>query len=338
MMDLKPQNTLYDRKSRTAKLVDLAGVIRHKDLKACEYKHITETSPRYLAPKLREENHDDNFDENTKFDLTKATSLTIGFMIEEMMNYIEKDYTKEIKTKIEALSADLQKEGKFPLDRISLEEGLKRLINIPDNIKTTSQNCKIYVELLKQKFKRKEPKIIRILDMKKDIYNICEYFNDKLKMTAQNPEKFTYHPSSSDDEDLLKGLHMLSNNKNNSSVSVRQAVVLLGSAGPGKSSLLQKMFLDSVKDWKEEKPIPIFINLAIENDLKSFWENLKEASGMKEMQDVLFEDLLKLPLLLFLDSLDESRLSLGLVRKIFSSFSSYTNMQSLNMIITCRTG
>ena len=334
LTDLKPANRLFDKRSRTTKFVDLAGVVRHPNLAACEYKYITEKTLKYTAPELRDDIND--IEEEDKFDLTKAISWTVGHMISEMIPMIQHEYTPEILKRVEELCKDLQKE--VPAKRIYLEEGLKRLKAIPDRNKSNIFNFKLYTNILKRRLLTKDEKIISILNLKYDIHKLCACFNDKLKVTTKNPEKYPYTPSSDKfKDDLLPTVNILLK-KNEGGTPQKQVLILLGAAGSGKSSVLQKMFIDAIVNWKEGDPFPIFINLAMENDLKNFWENLKENPGMEPIQDFLFEDLIKLPLILFLDSLDESRLDLRLVNKMFTSLASYSNKNPIKIVVTCRTG
>lgn len=92
----------------------------------------------------------------------------------------------------------------------------------------------------------------------------------------------------------------------------------------GKSTVLQFMFRQKVRDWKRGDPIPIFMNLAREQNLKSFW---KKIHGN-------FEGLIKVPVILFIDSLDESRMDLRVINKIFFLLSSYSNENPIKMIVS----
>jgi predicted GTPase len=66
----------------------------------------------------------------------------------------------------------------------------------------------------------------------------------------------------------------------------RAVIILLGSAGSGKSSILQKMFIESVKGWKSGDPIPIFMNLAIHYDLQDYWKYLQDSLDLKNLHFV----------------------------------------------------
>ena len=53
MTDLKPQNTLYDPKEMSGKLIDLAGMVNRKDLRSCKMRYIKEFTEKYASPELK---------------------------------------------------------------------------------------------------------------------------------------------------------------------------------------------------------------------------------------------------------------------------------------------
>ena len=337
MTDLKPANTLYDRKTQTAKLVDLAGVVRHERLNSCQIKNVKEATPKYTAPELLDENVDDNEQE---IDLTKCIAWTVGHMLEEISRQVNEfkepnknKKVESIKSQIHSLCNDLKIVS--PKERISLQQGLQRLLKIPDLEAPTANNFQKYVSHLKDKLDIEDPEIQRILNLKNEIYTLYKCFNEKLKITARNPEKYDCDPANDKSiSDLLPTIEkMIYQNK--SKEIKKEAFILFGSAGSGKSTVLQKIFLDAIKGWKIGDPIPIFMNLAIDYDLKNFWKHLIVSLAIF---DLPFEDLIKLPVVLFLDSLDESRMDLRIITNIFNSLSSYSNVNEIKIVLTCRTG
>lgn len=123
-------------------------------------------------------------------------------------------------------------------------------------------------------------------------------------------------------------------NQDKASGSKNEALILVGSAGSGKSTVLQNMFLEAVRSWKVGDSIPIFVNLVMKQDLENYWQELKNSLNIH----LEFEDLIKLPLILYLDSIDESRKDFRIIRNMFNSLASYSNRNNIQMTVTCRTG
>ena len=171
MTDLKPANTLYDKKTKTAKLVDLAGAVRNEDLHSCKLKHVNEFTPKYTAPELKN-NHKDH--PEYSIDLTKCISWTIVHMMEVISSKIkefeEPITNKEIK-RIYYEVIFLKNDLKFrkPLGRITLEKGLKKLMKIPELETTVVKDFESYVNLLKKSFNSEDPNMPEALNLKNDI-------------------------------------------------------------------------------------------------------------------------------------------------------------------------
>lgn len=335
MTDLKPANTLYDIKTRTTKLVDLAGAVRNENLSSCKKRKVTEMTPKYTAPELLDSNLE-NAEENV--DLPSCISWTVGKMLKEIYRTINQfknlkksKKNEEIAIAIKDLYRDLKKSSSS--ERISLQEGLARIQKIPDLEVIFENNFETYICELRERFTRKDSYITRKLNLKNEIYILRDCFNEKLKITSKNPEKFNYDIST--DSSVIDLLPALENFLFRKEESEKEAFVLFGAAGSGKSTLLQKMFIDKVLSWNVDDPIPVFMNLAIEHDFKKFWRNLMDCLMIPDLQ---FENLIRLPISLFLDSLDESRMDLRLINNIFNSSLSYSNEKSFKIIITCRTG
>ena len=66
-----------------------------------------------------------------------------------------------------------------------------------------------------------------------------------------------------------------------------RVMVLLGSSGSGKSTILQLKYLKALENWKINDPVPLFINLAIEDNLKQRW-NLLNKFLMQKLNFNLF--------------------------------------------------
>ena len=91
----------------------------------------------------------------------------------------------------------------------------------------------------------------------------------------------------------------------------KEAVLLiLGSAGSGKSTILQSRFLKSVEEWNLDKPIPLFMNLANEIDILKEFKRQQDLLGVKGIK---LKTLQASDVLLFLDGFDESKQTSNLV-------------------------
>ena len=157
MTDLKPANTLYDPMTRTAKLVDLAGVVREEKLDSCKMKKITEITLKYAAPEIVDKYNDSDCDED-KIDLKKCIAYTVGKMIKEMIERIEETSFEKIENEVKSLHQNLMKID--PDERLSLEEGLERLEKIRLSTKNIfDDNYEEYVNDLKDKFDKEDVQI-----------------------------------------------------------------------------------------------------------------------------------------------------------------------------------
>lgn len=193
MTDLKPANTLYDIKKRTTKLVDIAGAVRSEKLTSCKIKLVSELSPKYADPDLvsQWENSEDLPEQEV--DLTKCISWSVGYMLEHISKNIrefkatKKDpKIEKIKDAVESLSANLKKTS--PTQRISLEQGLKRLLQISDLKLVVHNNFEGYIKHLKDRLDNEDKRIQEILNLKNDIYLLDKCFNHNMKITANDPK------------------------------------------------------------------------------------------------------------------------------------------------------
>jgi len=83
-----------------------------------------------------------------------------------------------------------------------------------------------------------------------------------------------------------------------------RVMVLLGSSGSGKSTILQLKYLKALENWKINDPVPLFINLAIDNNLKQRWNLINKFLSQK-LNFNLFSGIQQYPMSLFVDSFDE---------------------------------
>ena len=327
MTDLKPGNTLYDRKTKISKLVDLAGAVRSKDLTSFKTKSVSEYTLKYTAPELKAGNEE-------KIDLTKCISWTVGQMMEEISLKIKESEFDKIKSQVNSLCDKLKLNS--PVKRLSLQKGLKKLKEIHDlEPIAENDNFETYVHALKDKFIKEDTNIQSILNLKNDIYTLCNCFNHKLKVSMKNPEIYECDPSTDKSiKDLIPELKKMIYDDSVAPCE-KDALILFGSAGSGKSTVLQKVFIDAIKSWKFGDPVPIFMNLARDRDLRNYWNKIKNYLVLEYLN---FEDLIKSPVVLFLDSLDESGMDIRVIMSIFNLLSTYANVNTIKIIITCRTG
>ena len=76
--------------------------------------------------------------------------------------------------------------------------------------------------------------------------------------------------------------------------------VLLGSSGSGKSTFLQLNYLNYLRTWKEGYPVPIYINLSVEEELISQWHQICKSLGVGNLKFNLFTGY-RYPLIIFIN-------------------------------------
>lgn len=325
MTDLKPGNTLYDKNERRAKLIDLAGVVRRKtkqQLTRCKVKLIQEFTKKYTDPIIVNAS-----DPETKVNLVKALSYTFGCMLKELVVQIKYDDSNEKCPDMEKMNliisclqdSDLEK-------RWEIQKGLEELQNLGDkdneNIDSdiadllTKLKTKLITEKQYDDFGLKS-NLDEIIEMKIETYVSRVDLNDAITIAPE------------DIEDISKAIDHFANRKNYN----ENVFLLMGTAGTGKSSILQMKYLEMVRCWKEGDALPFYMDLATGHDLKTKWIGLMEMLGA-QVDFRIFARFKSCCLVLFLDGYDESRLKKNLVNIFLRDLG---NNKNVLIITSCRT-
>ena len=94
-----------------------------------------------------------------------------------------------------------------------------------------------------------------------------------------------------------------------------RVMVLLGSSGSGKSTILQLNYLNALENWKKDYPVPFFINLAVETNLKQRWKLLCKSIDQNNINFTMFSGIKQYPMTLFIDSFEETPIKINYVLK-----------------------
>jgi len=294
MTDLKPQNTLYDGENNRGMLIDLAGVVRklrRKDLETCKIIYIKETNKNYSSPELLQVLGQEN--QNDVVDLCKCMAYSLGRMIKVIVleTSKDKDFLKDLNDLHEALT---RKELEGEKARISVEDGMHILRKMGEGKTEFKVDFQPFITTLKQKTDADLGKFGLNPEMKKIEKNFI-----KLMANNLDPERVEQVKSFDLQQDIDEFLYK--SKKDDPTV-----YVLLGSSGSGKSTVIQKKYIETLNKWTIHDPIPLFINLATEVDLKTRWKWLNQEMKLdQEMSFNIFSGAQKYPVILFIDSFDE---------------------------------
>lgn len=315
MTDLKLANTLYNSESRRGILIDLGGVVKKPNiskLQGCKCKYVTEYTEKFTAPEILEAVTKKDY--GAEIDLCKAVTYSLGLMCEES-GVSSKEFEVLIK----------QMKEINPKERISLEKASLEL----DKINLVDQNTGS-IEDFMQKLKEKTQKDPTNFGLNPNIIQITNVFID-LDGADLDPVRSTSLCSNS--LELSKIETSLNDFLQNNELNV---FVLLGSSGSGKSTLLQKKYLEKLKSWKYNDPIPLYMNLASEEDLKKRLDWLTTQIGIKNLDFNIFSGHSQTPLILFLDSFDEIGLKENYVNFVEKIFDELGKNFLTKCIICCR--
>ena len=253
MTDLKPENTLYDADNGRGMLIDLAGVVRKEnrnELIKCKVKYIKELTKSCTEPTLLKAIESE--EENAIIDLPKCMSFSLGIIIQQIVLKVWQDKSDPLYEMLDnlskALTIDLTQETS---QRISVEEGLKRLKLIGEDTTEIKTDFKVMIDCL-----MKETEVsLKKFGLNEHIHTV-EKNIIKLWGAELNPEKY---------EKLKLGdIQMALDQFIIAKESKEKVFVLMGSSGSGKSTILQLKYLEALKNWKKNDPIPFFINLSVE--------------------------------------------------------------------------
>ena len=327
MTDLKPENTLYDGENGRATLIDLAGVVRKKnkeELKCCKISEVTEYTVSYTAPEI--------LNGNETVDLHKCMSYSLGKIIENIAftPAISKTQTKPYHKSLRNISEDLLiEEDTEEESRISVDEALERIKQLPSstNSDKIEEMLKEFLHLLLERTKVD----LRQFGLNPDIERIETNFIS-LMSAPLDPEKVENQDFTDLQVELDSFLAKEISKENRNNI-----FVLLGSSGSGKSTILQLNYLRALKNWKANDPVPLFINLAVEDNLKSRWNWLiwliDQNSLKEQLKFSLFSGITKKKMILFIDSFDETPVKLNYIEKFFNELG---NNSSNKCLICCR--
>jgi len=178
-----------------------------------------------------------------------------------------------------------------------------------------------------------EDQIPEIFGLKKDIFLIEEtlinnkvtFFNSDLSPNLNPREIFEIN-------DLLTDFLR-------KKISKESVFLLLGGSGSGKTTAFQLKYLNLFRKTQPNDPIPIYMNLSTSLSVKQHWQNINEIiKKMKPSYEFIpfsnFSGANKYPIILFLDSFDESRQKCNLVIRFLKELG---NNPKNKILINCRT-
>jgi len=326
MTDLKPANTLYDAENGRGMLIDLAGVVRMgsaENLKKCKIKYLLELTEKYTDPIIFEKH-----DEET-VNLFECTAFTFGKFIENVALNIEEcewrpyhEILKQLSTKLMIKYDEFEEITMRP----TIEQALKELKGIQVDGESPE---KAYEEMALEAFIKTLLKETREnlskFGLNPELPDIANQYI-KLSGAQLNPDIYEHLQ--------LEDLQMILQDFIEGDVSQmkERVMVLLGSSGSGKSTVLQLKYLKVLEDWKKNDPVPLFINLAVEDNLKQRW-NLLSRLINQNIHFTLFSGIKQYPMILFVDSFDEMALKMNYVSKFLKELG---NNNLTRCLICCR--
>ena len=326
--DIKPANTLYDGRTKRAKLIDLASAIRKKNLKRCYFHDICEITNYYAAPeivKLAEERKkkltkkEEEELNQKEINLPKAVAYSLGKIIQKIVFQAHKTECPNI-NKLENLTADLMEEN--PEKRISIKKALVRLNHICEKHQNKI-DFRDFLFLLYQK--TNEAPFDFGLSESIKINKKC-FIN--MDVSDNDPEKTINYKRQSLDEVFEKFCKTKEENDH------EKVLVLIGCSGSGKTTFLQKKYLDLLKEGKNDV-IPLYYNLAKhENDIKGRWDTLSKLMyGNTEKKDFSFENVTSsYSFVLLIDGVDDS-IKVNFIMKLFDDVGGNTKNRA---VVVCR--
>ena len=318
MTDLKPQNTLYDSNNYRGMLIDLGGVVRKKsreELQNCDVKYIHQYSPEYMPYEVLK------CEEEDVIDLCKVPSYSLSVFLKELVL----KYTSGVRSFHKDLDALYQSMRVLnPIKRISVEDALEKLKEIGKNEeKSESLDFGSFIKKLYEKTIMN----LELFGMNPGLMSLMKHYYIDLKVSSLNPEMFPQFETKSELQSELSEFFS----------SEEKVFILLGASGSGKSTFLQKAYLTNLENWNEDEPIPIYMNLAAEEDLKSRWKWLVQEVD-KQNEDLLnftvFSGIVKYPVRLYIDSFDEVGSKINFIEKFFEDLGNNSRNKCL---IACRT-
>jgi len=271
MTDLKPDNTLYDKDTRKATIIDLGGTVKIENKEEiAEFdvsKYSFQSTEGFRAPEL----------EKGIIDMNKALAYTCGKIIEGII----KGGTDQVQVK--QIINDLTL--KNPQQRLSIKQAIERIKSLGDDSYKETIIYTHYIDKIRERLINDKSSIgiNEDIEQTKDLYI-------KSEVTSLNPYKY----ANLETQDLSTKIDKFFD-KN----SDREVMLLLGVAGSGKSIALQLKFMEVIEKWKLGEALPIYFNLASNIDFKKFFESLNNELGTNLKFDNIKESHL------YIDSFDE---------------------------------
>jgi len=305
MTNLSPANTLYDPVNERGFLINFGGLLKFKskeELKRCKAKQIKEFMANYADPMILQKKNEETVD------LIQNTSYVFGKFIETIALNLDKSQFqfRPHHAILKKLSNDLMLQ---PDDfeerkaRLSIEEGLKILKGIEENEENSFKETSLEI-FMKAVYK----------ETKKDLSKFglnpqmpSEYI--PLLAEKRDPDINEIKWSSNDLQEILQKFI-----QDNALQMKERVIVLSGSSGSGKSTILQLKYLKALEIWKINDPIPLFINLNNEDNLKNRW-NLLNTLIKEKINFNVFSGSRQYPVTLFVDGFDEKWTKMNYVQK-----------------------
>ena len=306
---LKPEKIIYNEEKRKGMILDLSGAViksNENQLEKCYLKEITEISKKYTAPELKQVEISEN--PAIKVNLIQASSYNLGQILKKI---IKKEGDEELKQKVKELRRSLVEEN--PENRISLEKALDILIKIDSENISKTFNFSNFIKNLKLEKPEK-------FGLKSHIFNEDRII--KLSACSFDPEQYDNIEIEDLNDTFIKFLE-----------ENQKVFVLIGPIGSGKSHFIQINYFNALRDWKKGDPIPLYMNLAFEEDLKERWEWICNEIGLEYDPSFFLKRMCDHSFLLFLDNFDQIPTKTNLVGKFLKEL----DENKMNKcVISCR--
>lgn len=232
MTDLKPGNTLYDKKERRAKLIDLAGVVRRRNMSElchCKKKYIIEYTKKFTDPFIKNEENPD-----AKVNLVKALAYTFGTMLNELILNPKCQGSPEKCPDMDKMKFIIDSLQDMDLNkRWEIQKGLEEIQKIGEmEDETIGEDIKVFMESLKKKL---------IIDKQYEDFGLKFNLDDIIEMqietyvSAVEPDDTTVLVPE-DIEEVSKSLANFVERRNYD----ENVFLLMGSAGTGKARSFKK--------------------------------------------------------------------------------------------------
>ena len=135
-----------------------------------------------------------------------------------------------------------------PEERMIIKEAIGQLKSIgQEDISQKRKMVEDFMLMLKKKIKEKD--LLAQMNLNTEIQKISQQLIPVL--LRESEKDFEFEKYADADEFIQKILFYRDKEK---------VLLILGSAGSGKSTILQAKYINAVADWKTGKPIPFYMN------------------------------------------------------------------------------